>query len=127
MRIFVYGTLKRGLSNHGWMAGQQFIAEARTEPVYRMVDCGGYPGMFPVEKDGVSIQGEIWEVDDAGRTKLDVLESVEEGEYALEQVQLQTLGRDDFSGVMKHSTPVFTYIYKGPLQEKPETGTDWGR
>ncbi len=121
MRIFVYGILKRGLSNHGWMAGQQFIAEARTAPVYRMVDCGGYPGMFPVDQDGVSIRGEVWEVDDAGRKKLDELESVEEGEYALEPVKFAA-AKGSTDGVI---SPIFTYIYRRPVQGMPDAGEDW--
>ncbi|HSI65048.1 MAG TPA: gamma-glutamylcyclotransferase family protein [Candidatus Saccharimonadia bacterium] len=121
MRIFVYGTLKRGLSNHGWMAGQQFIAEAHTEPVYRMVNFGGYPGMYPVEQDGVSIQGEIWEVDEAGRAKLDVLESVEEGEYALELVRLMDAPAAE-DGVMD---PIYTYVYRWPVAGMPDAGVDW--
>ena len=123
MRIFVYGTLKRGLSNHGWMAGQQFIAEARTEPVYRMYDCGGFPGMIPVEKDGVSILGEIWEVDEAGRKRLDILEDVEGGEYALEPVRLLT----HEAAVDDGMAPVYTYIYKRSVQGLPDAGTDWTR
>jgi gamma-glutamylcyclotransferase (GGCT)/AIG2-like uncharacterized protein YtfP len=121
MRIFVYGTLKRGLSNHGWMAGQQFIAEAQTESAYRMVDCGGYPGMFPVKLGGVSIQGEIWEVDEAGRQKLDVLEDVEGGEYALEPVRLMDADAAT-DGVMD---PVYTYIYKWSVVGMPDAGVDW--
>ena len=123
MRLFVYGTLKRGLSNHGWMAGQQFIAEARTAPEYRMVDCGGYPGMFAVKLGGVSILGEIWEVDEAGRQKLDILEDVEGGEYALEPVRLMDAdGAVD--GVMD---PVYTYVYKWTVVRMPDAGTDWRR
>jgi gamma-glutamylaminecyclotransferase len=121
MRIFVYGTLKRGLCNHGWMAGQQFIAEARTAPEYRMVDCGGYPGMFPVKLGGASIQGEIWEVDEAGRQKLDVLEDVEGGEYALEPVQLMDADAAT-DGVMD---PVYTYIYKWSVVGMRNAGTEW--
>lgn len=122
MRIFVYGTLKRGLSNHGWMAGQQFIAEARTAPEYRMVDCGGYPGMFPVKLGGVSILGEIWEVDEAGRQKLDVLEDVEGGEYALEPVRLVDADDAATDGVID---PVYTYIYKWTVVRMPDAGVDW--
>ena len=121
MRIFVYGTLKRGLSNHGWMAGQQFIAEAHTAPEYRMVDCGGYPGMFPVKLGGASIQGEIWEVDEAGRQKLDVLEDVEGGEYALEPVQLMDVDTAN-DGVM---APVYTYIYKWSVVGMRNAGVEW--
>lgn len=115
MRIFVYGTLKRGLSNHGWLAGQEFVSEACTAPVYRMFDCGGFPGMIPVEQDGVSILGEIWEVDEAGMKKLDILEDVEGGEYALEPVRL----------LPARAESVMTYVYKRPVRGLPDAGADW--
>jgi gamma-glutamylaminecyclotransferase len=115
-RIFVYGTLKRGLSNHRYLAGQRFVGEARTEPVYRMVDCGGYPGMFPVEKDGVSVRGEVWEVDDQCRRQLDVLEDVAVGLYALEAAILMA----PFDG-----GDVLTYVYLWPVAGKPDAGEVW--
>jgi gamma-glutamylcyclotransferase (GGCT)/AIG2-like uncharacterized protein YtfP len=85
--IFVYGTLKRGLSNHGWLRGQSFVDVARTQPCYRIFDLGGYPGMVEAE-DGVSVEGEVWEVDAEGLQGLDVLEGVAEGEYAFGSVAL---------------------------------------
>lgn len=88
MRIFVYGTLKRGRSNHGWMRGQQFIGEASTRPHFRLHDLGGYPGMVLVENHGLSIQGEVWEVDTEGLKRLDELEDVSGGEYAREPIPL---------------------------------------
>jgi gamma-glutamylcyclotransferase (GGCT)/AIG2-like uncharacterized protein YtfP len=121
MRIFVYGTLKRGLSNHGWMAGQQFIAEARTEPVYRMYDFGGFPGMVPMAQDGVSILGEIWEVDESGRKKLDILEDVEGGEYTLELVRLA----DADPGTGGEEEPIYTYLYRWSVVGRRDAGTDW--
>ena len=45
--VFVYGTLKRGMSNHRWLRGQRFVDESRTLPSYRMYDLGGYPGLVP--------------------------------------------------------------------------------
>lgn len=126
MRIFVYGTLKRGLSNHGWISDQQFISEACTAPIYRMYDCGGFPGMVPVEQNGLSILGEIWEVDEAGRTKLDILEDVEGGEYALEPVKLAAPADAPApAGGVIHPIPVFTYIYKRPVLGMPDAGVEW--
>lgn len=87
--VFVYGTLKRGLSNHGWMRGQTFLGEARTVPRYRMFDLGGYPGMVLADEgEGGAIEGEVWAVDEEGLRGLDRLEGVAEGEYAFEPVQL---------------------------------------
>jgi gamma-glutamylaminecyclotransferase len=79
--IFVYGTLKRGLSNHSYLAGKRFVSEARTRPEYRLFDLGGYPGMVHTAADGLSIEGEIWEIDDACLQGLDRLEDIKGGEY----------------------------------------------
>ena len=69
-RVFVYGTLKRGGENHEWIKSQTFVASARTKPLYRMFDLGGYPGMIRSE-NGLSIEGEVWDVDEAGLARLD--------------------------------------------------------
>lgn len=115
-RIFVYGTLKRGFSNSHYLAGQRFIGEARTEPCYRMVDAGGYPGMYRVDENGLSIQGEVWEVDEAGREKLDVLEDVDVGLYGVEPVCL--LAPYDHE-------PVITYIYRWSIMGLEDAGDCW--
>jgi Gamma-glutamyl cyclotransferase, AIG2-like len=46
-RILIYGTLKPGECNAHYLTDQDFIGEARTDPRYRMVDCGSYPACFP--------------------------------------------------------------------------------
>lgn len=85
--IFVYGTLKRGGSNHGYMRGQRFVSEATTAPRYRLYDLGGYPGMV-ADPDGLSIHGEIWEVDAEALARLDELEDIEGGEYVRELIPM---------------------------------------
>lgn len=89
--VFVYGTLKKGMSNHHWMKGQRFLGEAITRPIYRMRDLGGYPGLHLAEfKDGVAVRGELWEVDSAGCERLDLLEGVASGEYEIREIALQS-------------------------------------
>lgn len=86
--VFVYGTLKRGCSNHDFMAGQEFLGEARTAPGFRLYDLGGHPGMVvrPDDTDGVA--GEIWAIDADCLARLDQLEGVAEGWYRREPVPL---------------------------------------
>jgi gamma-glutamylcyclotransferase (GGCT)/AIG2-like uncharacterized protein YtfP len=115
MRLFIYGTLKRGCYNHYHMAGQRFIGTARTAPRYRLYNLGGYPGMV-LASDGLSIEGEVWEIDEACRVQLDVLEGVEEGEYILESVPLLP----PFDGEV-----VQGYRYLRSVAGKPEVGTVW--
>jgi gamma-glutamylaminecyclotransferase len=88
MLIFVYGTLKHGGSNHGYMRDQRFIGEALTAPHFRLYDLGGYPGMVADENQGLNIQGEVWEVDAEALKRLDELEDIEGGEYAREVIPM---------------------------------------
>jgi len=87
-RLFVYGTLKRGGSNHAQLAGQKFLGEAHTMPGYTLYSLGDYPGMVcqPADRHGVS--GEIWEIDAAVLARLDEFEGVPEGLYRREAVPL---------------------------------------
>ena len=86
--LFVYGTLKRGGANHGQMAGQRFVAEARTIPGYRLFDVGGYPGLVVLPADREGVTGEIWLVSPAALLRLDRFEGVSEGLYRRETVAL---------------------------------------
>lgn len=79
--MFVYGTLKRGGSNHTFMQGQSFRGTARSAPGFRLIHLGDYPGLiaYPDDRDGVA--GEVWEVSAAGISRLDELEGIGEGLY----------------------------------------------
>lgn len=115
--LFVYGTLKRGGHNHHWIERQQFIDVARTLPLYRIHDLGGYPGMVhATEGQGLAIEGEVWEVDPAGLAKLDVLEDIEGGEY--ERVLIPLEGA--FAG-----RRVEGYVYLRSVQGAPDVGRCW--
>lgn len=70
--IFVYGTLKKGLSNHFFLSGANYLGPARTVNRYALyVDM--YPGVYP--SDQISpIVGQLFEVDSATLSRLDALE-----------------------------------------------------
>ncbi|MBE7449222.1 MAG: gamma-glutamylcyclotransferase [Kofleriaceae bacterium] len=71
-RVFVYGSLLRGLHNHRLLDGGSFIALDRTRPAFTLVDLGSFPAM---SLGGVTaVAGEIWEVDAASLERLDALE-----------------------------------------------------
>nr|WP_246438224.1 gamma-glutamylcyclotransferase family protein [Prosthecobacter vanneervenii] len=117
--VFVYGTLKRGGSNHSWIEKQQFVAEARTAPKYRMYDLGGYPGMVR-DDNGLSIEGEVWRVDEAGLAHLDVLEDTDGGEY--ERVKMELAGEWTAQWTAQC---VEGYIYLRSVEGRPEVGVCW--
>lgn len=114
--IFVYGTLKRGGSNHHVMNGQRFVTEARTEGRYALYDLGGYPGMVLSDDDPLSIMGEVWEVDDQGLQRLDELEGLDVGEYRRVPVPL----------VAPHEALVVEgYEYLLDVSRAPRLGENW--
>ncbi|MBL9180269.1 MAG: gamma-glutamylcyclotransferase [Verrucomicrobiaceae bacterium] len=114
-RVFVYGTLKRGADNHGWIEKQQFVAKARTKPLYRLFDLGGYPGMIR-DDNGRAIEGEIWDVGEAGLTQLDVLEDIEGGEYERVVIELEGEFADQ---------RVEGYLYLRGTEGRRDAGACW--
>jgi gamma-glutamylaminecyclotransferase len=114
--IFVYGTLKRGGSNHHYLAGQQFLGEARTAPGFRLYDLGGYPGMIPRANAPEGVTGEIWSVDSEALKHLDGLEGLAEGLYRREPISLLPPFAD---------APVETFIYAQSVMGRREIGSTW--
>ncbi len=115
-RIFVYGTLKRGGSNHGWLKGQRLVGAARTMPGFRLYDLGGYPGMVRDPQQGLAVEGEVWEVDAAALARLDELEDVEGGEYARVHLPLQApFDQETVEG----------YLYLHPVAGRRDLGACW--
>ena len=118
MKIFVYGTLKRGQPLHYALRDQQFVGDARTLPQYQMFSLGDYPGvvMAASAEVGQAIEGEVWEVDAICLAELDEIEAVDEGEY--ERVRMPL-------GEPFHDTLVEGYLYLGDVSELGEVGTLW--
>jgi gamma-glutamylaminecyclotransferase len=114
--LFVYGTLKRGCSNHAQMAGAAFVGEALTVPGFTLIEIAEYPGMVarPGAADGV--RGEVWSVDDVGLARLDAFEGTAEGVFAREAVALQ----EPFGG-----RAVEAYLYLRDVNGRRELGALW--
>ncbi|HEY1051863.1 MAG TPA: gamma-glutamylcyclotransferase family protein [Prosthecobacter sp.] len=118
MLLFIYGTLKRGGVNHHYMQGQRFLGEAASAPLYRLHDLGGYPGMVTAgpHQQGLSIRGEVWEVDAPALAQLDILEDLEGGEYTRETVPLLPPWDE---------APVQGYRYLWPVSHARDAGDCW--
>lgn len=104
--VFVYGTLKRGSSNHGFMAGQTFRGEATTQPGFCLIDLGDYPGLISDPEDTSGVIGEVWDVDAACLARLDALEGVADGLYRRDRATLRPPFR---------AQPIDTYFYALPF------------
>lgn len=74
-RVFVYGTLKRGIHNHRLLETSDFFGEAYTVDTFRMYQTG-FPVIFMSDHpDAKSVFGEVYDVDDETLERLDQLES----------------------------------------------------
>lgn len=60
--IAVYGTLRRGCSNHYIMGESRFVGDTKTAPIFKMCSFGHFPAVFT--KGNTAITVEIYEVDD---------------------------------------------------------------
>lgn len=118
--IFVYGTLKRGDVRSGALAGERFLGEVRTRPLYRLYDCGDYPGLMsaPAGSLGTAIAGELYEVSPACLERLDEVEGVAERLYERRQIELDAA---------PFAEPVEAYFYLLPVAGLADCGPRWER
>jgi gamma-glutamylcyclotransferase (GGCT)/AIG2-like uncharacterized protein YtfP len=70
--VFVYGTLRRGGSNHYMLENSDFVGSHETEPRYTMFRLGQFPAV--VARGVTSIIGEIYRIEDEVFSLLDELE-----------------------------------------------------
>ncbi|MDQ2695481.1 MAG: gamma-glutamylcyclotransferase [Pseudomonadota bacterium] len=71
-RVFVYGTLRRGGSNHRWLRGAPRLGAHRTAAQFTLLDLGPYPAA--VAGGRTALRGEVYAVDAARLALLDRLE-----------------------------------------------------
>ena len=116
--VFVYGTLKRGGSNHAFLADQIFLGEAHTPPGFQLYGLpGGYPGMVARDApDALGATGEVWSVDARTLTDLDRLEGLAEGLYRRERIALLPPFGDQV---------VETYFYARSVAGAQALGETW--
>lgn len=79
MKVFVYGTLKRGYGNNRLLTrdGVIFVGEATTEDTFDMMN-SGFPVLVFNEDFGLPVKGEVYDIGD----NTDILRSLDalEGE-----------------------------------------------
>lgn len=111
--LFVYGTLKKGLSNHFRMENARFVGPARTLPIYRMYSLGWHPGLVYVGAEGAAIEGEMWAVPAATLIALDDFEGVPHA-FVRQTIALAGIHTD-----------VEAYFYNGDVPTDALSGTVW--
>lgn len=116
-KLFVYGTLKRGFSRAAVLQGETFLGLAKTEARYRLLNCGNYPGLVEAS-EGVSIEGELWDISPDCLQRLDEIEGVGIQLYQRTKVSLQ---------IPHDREDVETYLYRQSIEGLPDCGVRWTR
>jgi gamma-glutamylcyclotransferase (GGCT)/AIG2-like uncharacterized protein YtfP len=111
-RIFVYGTLRRGGSNHHRMKDAGFLSTAQVNGRLYRIDW--YPGLIP-DDSASSVHGEVFEV---SREILNELDAFEGDEYLRVKLEVRL---PDHSSV-----ETWLWAWTGPTDESQRiTGGDW--
>jgi gamma-glutamylaminecyclotransferase len=74
MKVFVYGTLRRGQSNHGLLAKASSLGLDATLPAWTLHHLGDWPAL--AQGGSTAVVGELYEVDAPTLAELDALEEV---------------------------------------------------
>lgn len=76
IKVFVYGSLKRGKLNHTMLGDSKFLGEAQSVDKWAMIDRhdGAYPYLLGEYEGGLNVIGEVYEVDEDTKEVLDILE-----------------------------------------------------
>ena len=113
--IFVYGTLKRGQRSHHILRDQVFIAETRTQTIYRLYDTGSHPALVDDREKGIAVRGEVWQVNDETLRKLDEYEEAPDY-FSRRTIQLQGW-----------ESEVQAYFFNGDVSRLKDCGDRWPR
>lgn len=109
-RVLVYGTLRRGGSNHELLEHARRLGTHVTGPSYRMLDLGPYPGVVPGGE--TPIHGEVYAVTPVEFQLLDALEDYPRS-YTRERIATPW-------------GPAWIYLYRPRGQRWPEIPSgDW--
>ncbi len=123
--LFVYGTLKRGGSNHHHLAGQTLLGLARTAPGFTLFSLGAYPGLVAAPTDAHGVTGELWSVDAACLARLDALEGLAEGLYRRAPIALIHPVARTQPATSPAIAAAETYFYLRDLSGHPHLGARW--
>jgi gamma-glutamylcyclotransferase (GGCT)/AIG2-like uncharacterized protein YtfP len=75
MKVFVYGTLKKGFYNDYVLEGSKFLGKVKLKVPFKMYDLGQFPALvLATNEKQNTIEGEVYEIDKETLKSLDALE-----------------------------------------------------
>ena len=106
--VAVYGTLKRGMSNHHFLARADFLGEDCLHGI-TLYDLGPYPGAKAEQSEGIDV--EVYAISTAELEQLDLLEEFRE----------DTPDDGEYTRVLVKTAygPAWIYLYNPDVTDKP--------
>ena len=102
--VFVYGTLRRGGSNHFRMAGAEFVSSGTVSGRLYRIDW--YPGLV-LDEAGDEIHGEVYSVDAEQLAALDIFEGLSAGE-----IEGSEYRRVATTVMQRNSLPITAWVWE---------------
>ena len=102
--VFVYGTLRRGGSNHFRMDGAEFVSSGTVSGRLYRIDW--YPGLV-LDEAGDEIHGEVYSVDPEQLAALDIFEGLSAGE-----IQGSEYRRVPATVMQRNSEPITAWVWE---------------
>jgi gamma-glutamylcyclotransferase (GGCT)/AIG2-like uncharacterized protein YtfP len=119
-RVFVYGTLRRGASNHFRMAGAVFVCTGSI--IGKLYQIDWFPGLI-LDETGDAIRGEVFEADQGLLEALDMFEGVSADESQSEYRRVKTTVSPENGG---ETLTADVWEWLGEVDEsKRVKGGDW--
>ncbi len=84
IRVFVYGSLRRGGEFHGALAGTEWLGDWVTPTEWYMWDYDGYPALTPGGR--TAVVGEVYRITESVLARLDEIEEYPE-RYLRSQIE----------------------------------------
>lgn len=112
MNLVVYGTLKRGLSNHRLLLGARYVGKDILRSIV-LYDLGDFPGAQFEPSEGIHV-----EVYDVTESELAVVDRLEECNQ--EMLDHGLFRREQCNTCFG---PAWIYLYNGPLGGMPQITT----
>jgi gamma-glutamylcyclotransferase (GGCT)/AIG2-like uncharacterized protein YtfP len=113
--VAVYGSLRKGLSNHSLLVDSEYVGEYATEPIYDMYSVSGsFPGL--VMHGSTSIHMEVYSVTEVVAGRLDRLEGYRVGEESnnhYNKVEIDTPFGKASLYIYNHSTKSMVKVESG--------------
>ena len=106
LNVFIYGSLKKGQSNHYVIKNKlKFICKIKSKEKYALIDLGEYPGLIKIPK--YQIEGELYQISP------DQIKMLDDFEREGELYERETI-------LLSNNTSALTYFYKINLAANPQ-------